>query len=310
MPQLVSNTGDNSGELVEHGIGGFASPKLRRDGSLLFKTLEQCASRSHDGGLWRLGTRRVCFCSGGGSEGSHLLKRLTVLLLQGLGGLLGVGDGGPCSLQLFANLRCLRLCLLNNLEVTVVQVSSGFGCVQALTQVCDVPIKHQVQIFVKERGPAKKVAALDRFLVLRVQSLRDGVFCLVTGWSHGSVGSCCSAPGRGRCTSGVPGRGRHSSTASVTGWCRRPWSALNLGVAATATALRWVRDIGRPALLLLLLLLLLLATLPATALALSASSVPRFLLEQLQELGHNATTSVAAPSVATTSFAAFRLGLL
>ena len=83
-----------------------------------------------------------------------------------------------------------------------------------------------------------------------------------------------------------------------------------MGVAATATALRWVRDVGRPALLLLLLLLLLLATLPATALALSASSVPSFLLEQLQELGHNATTSVAAPSVATTSLAAFRLGLL
>ena len=79
-----------------------------------------------------------------------------------------------------------------------------------------------------------------------------------------------------------------------------------MGVAATTAALRWVRDVGYPTLLLLLLL----ATLPATALALSASSVPSFLLEQLQELGHNATTSVAAPSVATTSFAAFRLGLL
>ena len=80
-----------------------------------------------------------------------------------------------------------------------------------------------------------------------------------------------------------------------------------MGVAATTAALRWVRDVGNPTLLLLLLL----ATLPATALALAVSSVLSALLEQLQELGHDATATVAASStVATTSFAAFGLGLL
>ena len=80
-----------------------------------------------------------------------------------------------------------------------------------------------------------------------------------------------------------------------------------MGVAATTAALRWVRDVGNPTLLLLLLL----ATLPATALALAVSSVLSVLLEQLQELGHDATATVAASStVATTSFAAFGLGLL
>ena len=87
-----------------------------------------------------------------------------------------------------------------------------------------------------------------------------------------------------------------------------------MGVAAAVVgasdSLRRVGDVGDS--LLGGRLLLLLAPLSATALALAASSLrlALILLEYLQDLGQNATTSAAASSVASTTFAALRLGLL